>query len=127
MRATGPDELLQRGPSVTICGKDYRNAGEDSADLVHEQGGQRITFNAVTDHKKGAAGTHNPPQQRQQFQPRGYGTAVNQDQRCFEHGFPRIRLGDEVWRDVAGANLNGRGRIDQHWRRKPGTRSPDRE
>ena len=85
---------------------------EGAADLVDDQGGQRLALDVLGDDQQRLAGLDDLLQQRQQILDRRHLRRHEQDVRILEDRFLTLGVGDEVTRDVALVEAHALGQLE---------------
>src|SRR6266545_5041424 len=100
--ATGEDgDVTEHGLAAVAEARRLDGHGlEGAADLVDDQGGQRLALDVLRDDRQRLAGLHDLLEQRQQVLDRGDLGVDDQDVGVVEDGLHTLRVGDEVRRDV---------------------------
>ena len=100
------DVLEHRFPAIAIAWRLHRRGLQRAAELVDDQGRQRLAIDVVCDDQQRTAGTRDQLQQRQQILHRADPLFVDQDDRILQHHFHPFGVGDEVRRQVAAVELH---------------------
>src|SRR3990167_3240668 len=100
-------DILQHGlAAVTEARRLHRADLEDTADVVDHQGRERLAFDILGDDQQRPALLGHAFQDRQHLADVGDLLVVDQDRRIFELGAHRVRLVDEVGREIATVELH---------------------
>ena len=100
-------DIFQHGlAAVAEAGRLHGAGVQGSAQLVHYEGGQRLTFHFLGDDQQRLAGARNLLEQRQQVLHVGDLFLVDQDVRLFQNHFHPLRVGHEVGGEIAAVELH---------------------
>ncbi len=112
--ATGEDRnvLQHRLAAVTEARGLDGDGLEGAADLVDDQGGQRLALDVLGDDQQRLAGLDDLLQQRKQILDRRHLRRDEQDVRILEDRFLTLGVGDEVTRDVALVEAHTLGQLE---------------
>ena len=107
-RAAGQDRDIfeHRLAPIAEARRLDRDARQRAANLVDDQGRQRLAFDILGDNQERLAGLGNRLENRQQVLHRGDLLLVDQDEHVFELRFHPLRIGHEVRRQVAAVELH---------------------
>src|SRR5690606_25565956 len=112
--ATGQDrDVLQHGlAAVTEAGRLDRDGLEGAADLVDDQGRERLAVDVLGDDQQRLARLHDLLQDRQQVLDVGDLLVGHEDVGVLEDGLHPLGVGDEVSRDVALVEPHPLGQLE---------------
>ena len=100
------DVLEHRLAAVAVAGGLHRGAPEGAAELVDDQGGQRLALDVLGDDQERLARLRDLLQDRHEVLDRRDLLLVDQDVGVLEDGLHRGRVGDEVGAEVAAVELH---------------------
>ena len=106
--AAGQDgDVFEHGlAAVAVAGGLHRGATEGAAELVDDQGGQRLALDVLGDDQQRLAGLGDLLQDRDEVLDRRDLLLVDQDVGVLQDGLHRRRVGDEVGAEVAAVELH---------------------
>ena len=108
----GRDVLHHRLAAVTEGRGLDRGDVEGAADLVDDQRGERLAVDVLGEDEERLAGPDDLLEHREELLDRGDLALVEKDVGVVEDGFHRLRVGDEVGRDVALVELHALGELE---------------
>ena len=92
----GRDVLEHRLAAIAEARRLHGGAGNDPAELVHDERGERLTLDVLRDHQQWLAGLRDLLEQRDEVLDRGDLLLVDEDVRILEHALHLLDVGDEV-------------------------------
>src|SRR4249920_3675454 len=110
----GRDVLQHRLAAIAEPGRLDRDDVEGSADLVDDEGGQRLPLDVLGDQEERLAGLEHLLQEREQLLDAGDLLVHDRDVRLVEDRLHAFLVGDEVRRDVALVELHALDELELH-------------
>src|SRR5690606_16360407 len=105
--ASQDGDVFQHGLATVAKARGLHSGGlQDTADVVHNQGGQGFAFDVFSHDQQRTVGLGNLFQDRQQVTDVADLLVVDQDERIFQNGDLLFRVVDEVGRQVAAVELH---------------------